>query len=356
MPPKCSTLWAMKKNIKGVLVGIFTAAAAYGAFGTAVATSEYSLRLFPSGEQALENLGIPGSELANLSDNPVWVKSKSNLSKFHDMLMLWGQGQTDITSYEYAVINDDDMAYAQGFGELDSSCSVTMAREDMSITDFITISYSISPRMIERDLTPAKDVQRIMLTHEMAHCSTDNRIHGSVATHFAEISADQVAAEVVAPYLEHPQSIDAWRHFRALALYYPSTHDTALIVDEEGHDLIKSDIFPRPEMAEATREVLLETMTELHERFSNNLTALEFSLEAYSNFSDFRYVEMYKILLEKLAEDAFENPLATRRAEMYVEAVEFFSPQAATTARLSVILKNPDSKAIGVSPLLFDFK
>ena len=111
----------MKKNIKGVLVGIFTAAAAYGAFGTAVATSEYSLRLFPSGEDALENLGIPASELANLSDNPVWVKSKSNLSKFHDMLMLWGQGYTDASSYEYAVINDNDMAYAQGFGELDSS-------------------------------------------------------------------------------------------------------------------------------------------------------------------------------------------------------------------------------------------
>lgn len=346
----------MKKNIKGVLVGIFTAAAAYGALGTAVATSEYSLRLFPSGEEALEDLGIPASELANLSDNPVWVKSKSNLSKFHDMLMLWGQGHTDASSYEYAVINDDDMAFAQGFGALDSSCSVTMAREDLRITDFISISYSISPNMIERDLTPTEDVQRIMLTHEIAHCSTDNRIHGSVATHFAEISADQVASEVVAPYLEHPQSIDAWRHFRALALYYPSTHDTALIVDEVGSELIQSKIFPRPEMADATREVLLETMTELHVRFSNDLTALEFSLDAYTNFSDFRYVEMYKILLEKLAEDAFESSLATRRAEMYVEAVEFFSPQIARDARLSVLMENPDSGSIGVSPFLFDFK
>ena len=281
--------------------------AAAGAVVTSQLLAPMTGRLFPTAEDYLKQRGIDPEIISELSDREIRVRSRNFSGITHAVFetpftvpSLYTRRKILAAPYNaYATrgIRIDNLSLYNIFNR----CMVMMPSEDISAKKFISIATGIPEDMIE-DI-PVTDTEMFMTIgfHEFRHCHTDNASIAPLTEGDADIGAIRASMKV----FKNPEIFPMWLHFRAMAL--DDEHNTSLLLDH------------------ARRSLDIPSMELIHHANKEALILARVYLDTDSDRPHhIRYAEAFKMALEINGHTM--SALAKRRAELYIEAAEYFAP------------------------------
>lgn len=296
-------------------------------------------RAFPTGEEELESRGIDPAIARELSDATIRVRHRDFLGTahyFNDFPTILGplaglafQGMPDNA---YAIPNDYREDDENVFKSYLSGCLVLLQDESVTSRDFISLLTGIPKNRIENLPLSDRESFDAVTFHEFAHCHSENR----KAAPLAEADADVRGAFRAAAVHGNPEIPKAVLYGRAMTRG-ANGHDTSLYLDAALNGLpLPQD---GPTLLQATRDAFtlaaLYNRNVLHNSNPEKEDALILDQKIIEEQSWQKIMQTYDALRLVLRdEQKLLTPESRRRAELYIEAVEYFSPRAALRWRL----------------------
>jgi len=275
--------------------------------------------LFPTAEEYLQSQGLDPGYAQQLSDKEIRVRSRNvwgTLHALNDLPTILG------IAYIAMVQSTPEQAYAisegtlplhevSGYFNVLNQCRVLLEdKEKTTARSFISLLSGIPEDEIENVPVSDKEMSNTVAFHEFAHCSSKNDEEPGLG----EMDADARGVWLAAEALNNPEIIRVFLYTRAMSTR-TNSHDTALYLD-----------------AKMRREILPTAYELITDEPTNDAFALA-RLYERNHMGDFtrpayiRKAEALKAVLKQHAD--LLSPMAKRRAELYIEAVEYFVPTAA---------------------------
>jgi hypothetical protein len=300
------TLPHMAKDAVGVVAKLmFVLPAKVGAVILAHQLIQPALgNMFPTAEEYLEEQGIDPKVAEILSDTEIRVRERDFWGKLH--------AANDIPTALGAIttlmaLEHPGQAYASR-GLLIDQCRVMLQEKDVTARDFISMLSGIPVDRIENIPMSDKESRLTVAFHEFAHCDSEN---SKDFPPIPESDADFRAALQTMEVLDNTEIAKTLLYARAMSKQ-AHDHDTALYLDAKlrGVDAPKA-----AEMTEPTDHAF-------------KLAEIYVARNMAGDFNP-HYVKTAKAL-QAVLEDHGDllSDLGKRRAELYIEAVEYFVPDA----------------------------
>jgi hypothetical protein len=313
-----------RQGAKKKLVRSFRAAAALtGVLVAHQAVHTGTGLLFPTGEDYLKSQGLNPALAEKLSDRPIRVRERNAAGLIHaanDLPTIFG------LATGVAMLGMEGQAYAIPGENTPGNiilqytplaqythCSV-MTQGNVSARTTIAALGNISEGQIENIRISDRESQLMVVFHEFRHCDSHNRrLDGRVAEHDADVNG----VLTLAKELKNPEIARTMLYARALGTIAHG-HDTALYLDAAMNNR------PLPESAaELTRPT--EDAFDLASLYLRNRLDKDYSRGALHNnptLTAYALTQVMKDYGELL------SPTGQRRAELYIEAVQYFMPNA----------------------------
>lgn len=273
--------------------------------------------LFPSAEDYLKDKGFDPEIVNQLApDEDIRIRSRNLPGKIHAMIdapLFLGAPQLQLMS--------DVTAYAIK-NPLFDQCRVMLPNENITAKQVISTFARIPPQLIENVPISDKEAFYTIAFHELRHCSDKNRTEPGI--NLIEGNADLEAIDIAAETFNNPELKKTFMYLRALS--FEPTHDGTLYLDANIND---TDLIFKELGASANEEVRIY-MEKYYEGPLDKGVALPIiGGGGYVNLNIFRAYLALETALENHRDDMSSN--AVRRAELFMEAVEYFSPSYAGT-------------------------
>lgn len=280
---------------------------------------------FPTAEDYLKSQGLDPKLAAQLSDNTIRVRQHDFWGRLHaandlpsagmlfSLLMINMPGQAHAIPNHGSVIN-----HALRFTPFNNfvQCPVMLQSPGITARETVAMLGNVPAKQIERIQITDRESQLAVAFHEFRHCASANALDGSLR----EADSDGTGVGLLAKTLGNPEIARTMLYTRALGTQ-AHDHDTALAMDMmmRGRQLPLDD----KSVQQATRDAF--AFADMYVR--NN---------AFNPMPDNETLTMALALRDGLANyDELFSPLAKRRAELYIEAVEYFMPDAWAQAKAS---------------------
>lgn len=286
--------------------------------------------LFPTGEEFLQRQGFDPQIAAQLSDLQIRVRERNFGGKLHtytDFPTLFGMLQSKALRAEpvqaYALILSANSIMGR--------CPVLLQDKNVTARQTIGSLAGLSDKDAEKiEHMPISDRESFFAAtfHEFRHCSTENfASDDALQSEFgqkAEADADHYGLSAAAKAFNNPEIVRVYKYARALNMNIEG-HDTALYLDtpERDRPALLSSGMSRPT---ANAFALLDMYME-----NNKSPKAEGDTGVRSRYyvSVTQHIAQARAMEELLAQDkTLFTPYARRRAELYVEAVQYFFPKA----------------------------
>ena len=305
-------------------------------YGAIVGVYGVTALLLPSDTTYLKNRGLDPAIARTLSDAHIRVRSDNFGGNAHVFLQ---------SPYGY-IRNGRGGAHAfpGPLYYVTNLCPVSLPKKGETIKETLKLAFGIPPHMIENNPLSASEYELSAAMHEFSHCDSSQRNMSEI---MGEADADVKGFLGAAKALGKPEMGKTLLYMRALASVYHS-HDTTLYVDAHLRGMEKP--------TEAQMEAAMNEITEkhdLHGRTQIRLVKKHMmdepafrTLLADGNLSNKIAQEYLNDFIKRKIEDGtyyaesvgvmrsiLQNntlsPWAKRRAELYVEAAEYFTPSLA---------------------------
>jgi hypothetical protein len=265
--------------------------------------------MFPTAEEYLESHDIDPSIAAELSDVEVRVRERDALGYTHSLLEL----PTFLAiGLKTNMLDTDYQAYATRgiplFGysgyELLNQCHTTMPGKDTTVEGWISAMTGIpASHQKEFDITE-KEIFITIAFHEFRHCSTDN----DQGIPMTEGDSDYFALKKAVEAFDNEELIPFFIHLRSMA--FQDVHNTSLYLDYKYRGL-----------RVPSEDLIIHANREAHEYAKIYLP--EFDETQYRP----SYLQYRRAFLQVLENHRHEmSALAARRAELFIEATNYFTP------------------------------
>jgi hypothetical protein len=281
--------------------------------------------LFPTAEDYLKSQGLDPKLAVELSDNTIRVRQHDfwgRLHAAHDLPsigFIFSSAMINMPGQAHAIPNHDSLInHALLFTPFSNfvQCPVMLQSPEITARDTVAMLGDIPKGRIERLQITDRESQLAVAFHEFRHCASANALDGSLR----EADSDGTGVGLLAKTLGNPEIARTMLYARALGTEAHG-HDTALAMDMvmRGRQLPLDD--------EAVQQATRDVFNFAHMYMSNNAfdpmplnDSLKYALALRDGLAN--YGELF-------------SPMAKRRAELYIEAVEYFMPDAWEAARQS---------------------
>ena len=264
--------------------------------------------LFPTAEEYLEKRGYDPKIAAALSDHEIRIRSRDAAGLTHAALDF---PTIFAISAKLPLLTDPYNAYAYkgiSFGGMSTydvfnQCQVLMPGEDNKAGAFMSRVTGIPEEMIENFPVSDEELFMTIAFHEFRHCHTDNdRI-----TPMTEGDADDFALKTSLEIFKNKELVPAWIYFRAMA--FDDEHNSALYLDHlyRGLPVPSEKLIHHANKEAAIFAALYLDMTD-------------------SRPPHVRHAAAFRMALEQNGHEM--SALAKRRAQLYIEAAEYFAPSS----------------------------
>lgn len=278
--------------------------------------------LFPTAEDYLQSQGLDPRLAAQVSDNTIRVRQHDFWGRLHaandlpsaGALLSWMMINTP--GQAHAIPNHDSLFnYALRYTPLHNfvQCPVMLQAPDTTARDSIAMLGDIAPGQIERIRVTDEQMRMAVAFHEFRHCASGNALEGVLA----EGEADGTGVVTYARAVNNPDIALTVLYARALGRDAHG-HDTALVMDS----MMRGRPVPADEDAalRPSRDVFALAGMFARQR----MAASPLSEPLKTAVALTHVMRDYGDLL---------SPRAQRRAQLYIEAVAYFMPDAWERAR-----------------------
>lgn len=319
-----SRLGAKKKMVRGL-----KGSAAFAgvlilnqAFQTATGT------LFPTGEEFMQAQGLNPALAQQLSDRPIRVRERDMWGTLHalnDIPTIFGvagsAAMMAMPGQAYALPGENGAANMvlryTPFAKY-THCAV-MTQGDVSARETIAALGGFDPDYIEDTHITDRESQLAVDFHEFSHCGSDNSAHG-----MPEYDADIKGVLLLAKELDNPEIARAFMYARALGTI-AHDHDTALFMDAA----LRGLALPR---AQTTLNGATQDAFALARLYMRNEMKKETGVDYTIGNDPAATARALETVLKQYGK--LLSPAGKRRAELYVEAVQYFMPQSYAAGHL----------------------
>lgn len=270
--------------------------------------------LFPTGEEYLRAQNLDPALVQELSDRPMRIRGRGFWGRLHAMNdmptivgVMSGVGLMALPGNAYAMPGENrGNLLSRVLPPAFTHCRV-MLQGDVDARTTLALLANMPREKLEHVPLTDREAQLAVAFHEMAHCHSGNRANAP------EGDADARGIGALAKALDRPEIAQAFLYARALNAN-ASSHDTALYFDaaRQGKTLEPA---VSAESGRASRDIF--TLSAI---FMRNVQR-----------DDGRDIHVLRALAMKQLLHGYGNLLddkAKRRATLYIEAVDYYMPQA----------------------------
>lgn len=295
--------------------------------------------LFPSAEKYLENEGIDPEIVNSLTNANVRVHDSKITYKYYHLASQI-PALIGIIAYKKSYNPDIEGSIAHSdkgipytLHDVFNHGHVRLPPKDLRADDFIQTMTGIPKSRIENLGLSDQEARMLASFHEFRHTDDDNG-YGR----FAEADSDYHTGIALAKAFNKPELEKLPLYLRAANAYAQSEsfHQTALSVDA----MMRGAPIPSDEEIHSAIEEIFGKLDQYKKHTSKRQPAA------------IKYAQSFRAMLND--PNANLSPLGKRRAELYIEAMEFFVPKAMgvepkVTAPLSIQHNKPNNPAPGLT-------
>lgn len=274
--------------------------------------------LFPTAEDFLAARGLDPALAQQLSDHKIRVRSRDFWGTTHalnDIPTIFGLAMTGVAmatpGQAYAVPGHGsvlDMALRASPLAHWAHCPVMLQAEDVTVRDTVAALGNIQPRHIEQTRISDEDSRMAVAFHEFRHCHTANHEGHDMAEADSDVNGVLLYAQV----RDNPEIARHFLYARALSRTAHG-HDTALALDAAINGTAA------PESAAATARPTADAFA-LADIYMRQFMAADLRPTPVKTAH-----ALQRVMTEH---GALFSDAAKRRAELYIEAVQYFMPHA----------------------------